>query len=36
MVTPPVAPVVGWSCPKCGNQNAMDAVGCTVCGTARP
>ncbi len=28
--------VVGWSCPKCGNQNAMGAAVCSVCGTARP
>ena len=37
MVTPPpVTPVAGWSCPKCGNQNELGVAACSVCGTARP
>jgi hypothetical protein len=36
MTTPAAAPVVGWSCPKCGNHNGLGAAACSVCGTARP
>ncbi|MGH2655703.1 MAG: zinc finger Ran-binding domain-containing protein [Actinomycetota bacterium] len=37
MVTaPPVAAVLGWSCPKCGNQNQVGDAVCSVCGTDRP
>jgi Zn-finger in Ran binding protein and others len=36
MTSPVVIPMMEWSCPKCGNQNQVDATTCTVCGTTRP